>query len=202
MTPQRHRLRFPDLLSLLLNPSVMMGGFFCILAVEFERAGRLRILHALLAVAFTSLVPVGILFVLKARGKLSDVEMRVRSERDLVYLICATGYGIGAWLLYALGADWRLWGLLALHVPNTLILIVFNRRLKVSIHAMVITSLYAAALMFFGVRAAPVGILVIAAAWARWRAGAHSIAELVCGILIGGVLTPIEIVLLRKIMGG
>jgi hypothetical protein len=202
MNQQRHRLRFPDFLSLLLNPSVMMGGFFCLLAVEFEHAGRLRIVHALLAVAFTSLVPVGILFVLKAQGRLSDIEMRVRSERAFVYLICAAGYGIGAWLLYATGADWRLGGLLALHVPNTLFLIIFNRKLKVSIHAMVITSLYAAALMFFGMRAAPVGILVIAAAWARWSAGAHSIAELGCGMVIGGVLTPVEIVLLRRIMGG
>jgi hypothetical protein len=202
MSLQGQRLRFSDIVSLGLNPSVMTGVFFCFLAGKFEPPGFGRFAHAALSVLFTSLIPVGLLFVLKARGKLSDVEMHIRSERDRVYLLCAACYGLGAGILFVTGASWPLWGFLAWHVPNTILLIAVNRRLKVSIHTMVLTSLYVGVLIFYGTRLAPVGILILAAAWARWDAGNHSWAELLCGMLIGGVLSPIEISLLQKAFGG
>lgn len=202
MSLQSHRLRISDILSLLLNPSVMTGVFFCLLAAKFEPPGFSRVAYASISVIFTSLIPVGMLFVLKASGKLSDVEMHIRSERDRVYLICAAGYGLGTGLLWTAGASWPLWGLLGWHVPNTLALIIVNRSLKVSIHTMILTSLYIGMLMFFGKQMAPLGILVLVAAWARWDAGNHSIVELICGVLIGGVLSPIEIMALRTVFGG
>ncbi len=202
MSLRHYRLRISKTLSLLLNPSVMTGLFFTLLAVKFEPPGPSQVFSAVISVIFTSLVPVGMLLVLKASGKLSDVEMSIRSERDCVYWFCTAGYGLGVGLLLLSGASWPLWGLLAWHIPNTLVLIVFNRWLKVSVHTMVLTSLYMGALMFLGTQTAPTGVLVLAAAWARWDAGNHSIAELMLGMLIGGVLAPIEIYALRSAFGG
>ncbi len=201
MSLRRRGLGFSDLLSLVLNPSVMTGVFVCLVAAEFEAPGFPRVLHAALGFVFTSLIPVGLLFVLKDQARLSDIEMSVRSERELVYLLCALGYALGSGLLLITGASWQLWGLLALHVPNTLILMLLNRRLKVSIHTMVITSLWVAALMFFSGKMAPAGILIPAAAWARWKAGSHSIRELLWGMLVGGALTTIEIFALQSAYG-
>jgi len=202
MTLRRGELRVSDLVSALLNPSVLTGVLFCLIAARYEIAGTRLIVHDIIGVAFTAVIPVGLIFLLKALGRLSDVEMRVRSERSLDYGLCAAGYGIGAGLLWITGAPWPLWGLLALHVPNTLVLIIFNRKLKVSIHTMVLTSLSAAALIFLGRAWAPVGLLVPAAAWARWDAGNHSVKELLLGILIGGLLTPVEILALQAAFGG
>jgi hypothetical protein len=202
MTLGRGQLRISDVVSAFLNPSVLTGVFFCLLAARREPPGASRVVHSILGVAFTAAIPVGLLFLLKALGRLSDVEMRTRSERSLDYGLCAAGYAIGAGLLWITGAPWPLWGLLALHVPNTLVLIIFNRKLKVSIHTMVLTSLSVAALMFLGGAWAPVGLLVPAAAWARWDAGNHSVKELLWGILIGGLLTPIEIIALQAAFGG
>jgi hypothetical protein len=122
---------------------------------------------AALSVLFTTIIPVSLLFILRARGWLSDLEMSVASERERDYLLCAAGYGIGAGLLGVLGASWPIWGLLGLHVPNTLALVIFNRRLKVSIHTMVLTSLAVAGVMFFGKTAAPLALAVPVSAWAR-----------------------------------
>jgi len=202
MSLQGRRLRLSDVLSLMLNPSMLTGVFFCFLAVKFESPGYHRLVYASLSIVFTSLVPIGLLFVLKARGQLSDVEMSIRSERDRVYGLCAAGYGIGAVLLLIGGASWPLWGFLAWHVPNTLILIAFNRRLKVSIHTMVLTSLFIGILMFFGKPTAPLGLLILAAAWARWDADSHSPAELIWGVAIGGLLSSVEIRLLQIAFGG
>jgi hypothetical protein len=202
MTLQRGHLRVSDLISIVLNPSVLTGVFFCLLAARCEPPSTGRIVHDVLGVVFTVAVPVGLLFLLKAFGLLSDVEMRIRSERSRNYALCAAGYGLGAGLLFITGAPWPLWGLLALHVPNTLVLILVNRKLKVSIHTMVLTSLWVAALMFLGGSWAPAGLLVPVAAWARWDAGNHSVAELISGVLVGGLLTPIEIFALRSAFGG
>ena len=202
MTLRSGELRASDLVSLVLNPSALTGVFFCLLAARSEPPGARLILHDLLGVAFTAVIPVMMLFWLKSTGRLSDVEMRVRSERPLVFGIGIATYGLGAALLWITDAAWPLWGLLALHVMNTLVLIGVNRRLKVSIHTMVLTSLSAAALLFLGKAWLPAVLLVPAAAWARWDAGNHSIRELVWGVLIGGVMTPIEILALQAVFGG
>lgn len=202
MTLRRGELRVSDLVSAVLNPSVLTGIFFCLLAARYEPPGTRRITHDVIGVAFTAVIPVGMLFLLKAKGQLSDLEMRVRSERSLVYRIGMAGYALGAALLWITHAPWPLWGLLALHVPNTLVLILANRGLKVSIHAMVLTGLSVAAVMLLGRGWFPAALLVPAAAWARWDAGNHTVEELVWGVLIGGPATLIEILVLQAAFGG
>jgi len=202
MTLQRGELGVSDVVSALLNPSVLTGVFFCLLAARSEMPGGRLIVHDVIGVAFTAVIPVGMLFLLKARGRLTDLEMRIRSERPLVYRIGAAGYALGAGLLWITDAPWPLWGLLALHVPNTLVLIMANRRAKVSIHTMVLTSISVAAVMFLGEAWIPIALLVPAAGWARWDAGNHTVMELLWGILIGGLMTPIEIFALQAAFGG
>jgi hypothetical protein len=204
MTLRRGHLRVSDLVSAILNPSVLTGAFFCLLAAHFKPPGTegIAIIVTLIGVFFTAVVPVGLLFLLKALDRLSDAEMSVRSERSRVYGLCAAGYALGAGILWIMGTPWPLWGLLVLHVPNTIVMIIVNHKMKVSIHTMVLTSLSVAALMFFGASWAPAVLLVLAAAWARWDVGNHSLAEVFCGILIGGLLTPIEICALQTTFGG
>jgi hypothetical protein len=202
MTLSSGKLRASDLVSLILNPSILTGVFFCLLAARIEPPGGRLILHDILGVTFAAVLPIGLLFLLKGLGRLSDLEMSVRSERALDFGLCAAGYALGAGLLWISGSSWPLWGLLALHVPNTLLLIAVNRRLKVSIHTMVLSSLVAAAVLFLGAGWLAAAILVPAAAWARWDAGNHSVKELLWGVLIGGLLTPAEIFILRRAFGG
>jgi hypothetical protein len=202
MTLRAGELRASDLVSLVLNPSVLTACFFCLLAAHCEPPGVRLILHDVVGVAFTAVIPVVTLFLLKSTGRLSDLEMRVRSERSLVFAIGAATYGLGTALLWITDAPWPLWGILALHVTNSLVLIGANRILKVSVHTMVLTSLAAAALMFLGKTWLPAVLLVPAAAWARWDAGNHSVTELVWGVLIGGLMTPIELLALAAVTGG
>lgn len=202
MTLRRGELRVSDLLSVILNPSAVTGAFFVLLAARYSLPGARLILYDLIGIAFTAVIPVSTLFVLKSRGLLSDVEMRDRSERSLVYGIGVATYGVGTAILWAVDAPWPLWGLLALHVPNTLLLIAVNRRLKVSIHTMVLTSLAVTAVLWLGTGWVPAALAVPAAAWARWDAGNHSVKELLWGIVIGGVTTPIGILALQAAFGG
>ena len=192
-------VRVSDVVSLVLNPSVMTGVFFYFLAAEYEPRDAWRVGHIALSVVFATLVPVGLVFLLKSRGTLRDINMSVRTERERLYLLCTAGYTVGVVLLFFLRAHWTLWGFLACHIPNTLAILAVNCRLKISIHSMVLTGLFVASMIFFGRQTAPVGILVLVAAWARWDAGNHSPTELICGALVGGVLTSIEIFALKAL---
>ena len=202
MSLQGHPLRFSDIVSLILNPSLWTAALACFLSAKYEPPGFRRIAFASLAVLVLGIIPVAQLFVLKARGRLSDVGMHVRAEREAIYRLCAAEYGAGALVLLVAGARWPLWGLLAVHVPNTLLLIPINRRMKISIHTMVLASVFAATMIVFGPGAAPLGLAVPAAAWARWDAGNHTPAELAAGILLGGALGSVEFLALKTILGG
>lgn len=190
----------PDVVSLALNPSALMGAFLVVTAFTREPAAARRLPDAAIGFASATLVPIGALFLLRARGLLSDVEMRVREERERVYAISATSYAAGTAALLLLGAAWPIWGLLALHVPATAILVLINRRSKVSIHAAVIAGLCAAAVVLYGPRAAPLLILVPIAAWARWASGAHTVRELVTGALVGAIWTSAGMSALRALL--
>lgn len=191
-----------ELVSLALNPSLLTGVFFMVLAWRFEPTTAARLRVAATAVTFATLVPIASLYALVAMGQLSDVEMRIRSERHVVYGVCLMSYALGAVLLVTMRSSWQVWGFMALHVPNAIILSLLNRRWKISIHATAIAGLCAAGMVFFGREAAPALLLLPVAAWGRWAAGAHSTRELLTGAVLGTVSAPAGIALLRFLVAG
>jgi hypothetical protein len=176
--------------------------FFVLLAWRFEPTTAAQLQAAVAAVTFATLLPIASLFVLVRAGRLSDVEMRVRSERDVVYAVCLASYALGTVVLLRLGTTWPVWGFMALHLPNTVVLGLLNRRWKVSIHTTVIAGLCAAGLVFLGAAALPMLVLLPLAAWARAATGAHSWQELLAGVVLGGIAVPAGIACLRLLVGG
>jgi hypothetical protein len=191
----------PDMVSLVLNPSLFTGGFFLVLVHRFEPAGPRRWLVGTTAVVFTTLIPLGVLFVLQAMGRLSDIEMRVRSERTLVYLWCAASYALGLVLFVALGTAWPLTALMALLLPSALFLTLLNQWWKVSIHTTTLAGLAALGIALFGTTALPLTLVVPLAAWARWAAGAHTPGELLTGILLGAGSAALGLEAARALAG-
>lgn len=175
--------------SLMANPSLWAGGFVVFLALYFEPSNLGRLGAASVGFASLSAVPIALLFVFKRAGLLSDIEMTKRPERGIVYGAAIGSYTIGALLLFLADAPWPVWGIVAVHVPASLILAVLNRWWKVSIHSAGLAGILAAALMLFGAAAWPLAFVVVIGAWARWAAGAHTVAELAMGAIVGATLT-------------
>ncbi len=192
----------PTAVSLAMNPSVWGGAFVAFVAWRLEPPGPGRWLAAGVGFLFVAVVPVGLLFALKAAGRLTDVEMRDRHERGMVYLACAFAYAVGAVVLYALRTTWPVWGLVALHAPTALALALLNRGSKISIHTAGLAGLAAAGLVLFGPSALPLLAAPIAGGWARWAAGAHTLAELAWGAVIGFLVTGGGMLGLRALEGG
>lgn len=196
------RLRTADLVSIALNPSAWGGLFVAFLALHFEPPGAERWVAAVLGFAVVAAVPVGLLFLLKAVGRLRDVEMRDRTQRGVVYLACAGSYAVGAATLAAIGSSWPVWGLVAVQTPEALALAWVNRRWKVSIHSAGLAGVLAAALVLFGDKALVLAPLLFAGAGARWAAGAHRWVELALGAVIGFSLTWGGLCALRWLAAG
>jgi hypothetical protein len=188
--------------SLALNPSVWDGAFAAFLALRFAPSPRAAAAYAGLAFLSVAAVPVGLLFVLRAAGRLSDVEMRDRGQRRLVYLACSASYAAGGAALWALGAPWPVWGIVVLHVPIALVLAALNGLWKVSIHTAGLAGLAAAGLVLFGMPAVPLAALPLLGGWARWEAGAHTAAELVLGAVVGFVTTGAGMAALQHLSSG
>jgi hypothetical protein len=188
--------------SIALNPSLWSGAFVAFLALRLEPPGVGRWVAAMLSFAAVAAVPVGLLFLLKALGRLDDVEMRDRSQRGVVYLACAGSYAVGAAALVAIGSSWPVWGVVVVQAPAALALAAVNRRWKASIHAAGLAGILAAALVLFGLQALVLAPLPIAGAWARWAAGAHRGVELALGGAIGFGLTWGGLCALRLLVAG
>lgn len=181
--------RLATALSLVLNPSIWGGGFVVFLATRFEPPGPHRWAVAALGFVVIGLLPVGLLFVMKALGQLDHVDMPEPGDRGRVYAICAVLYATGGLVLTVVGASWPVLAVVGAHVPATLTLAALNRRWKVSIHAAGLAGILAAALVLFGPTAWPLALALGLGAWARWGAGAHTAGQLAAGAAVGSIFT-------------
>jgi hypothetical protein len=192
------RTRLAAWVSALLNPSVALGAL--VAALSLREPNPIRAWSAALGIAFTTIVPLASAAALWRVGLVSDLDLRVRHERQPVYLASAASYAVGAAALLALGGRW---------VPLTMLVqlataglaAALNRLLKVSMHALALSGVAVAALIVAGPGAWPVGLALPAGAWARWAAGAHSPAELAAGAALGGATALVGFGALVTLLG-
>ncbi len=186
--------------TVMTNPSVLSGFFFVALAIRFVPVGS-RLMVALVGAGFASIVPILTVIVLRNSGLVTDLALRKRAERPVVYVICSLVYAIGAASLVTMGAPWQVWGVMVLHIPTMAVLLVLTRRAKISIHTTGVAALWSASLILWGPAALPLGVVLPAAAWGRWALGAHTRHELAAGALLGLVSSSAGLLLLRTFVG-
>lgn len=182
------------------NPSFLSGFFFVALAMSFVPVGS-RLMVALVGAGFAGIVPILTVIALRNAGLVTDLALRERAERPVVYAACALVYAIGGALLVAIGAPWQVWGVMVLHIPTMAVLSVLTRRAKVSIHTTGLAALWSASLILWGPPALPLGVVLPAAVWGRWVLGAHTRDELATGALLGLVATGAGLLLLQTFVG-
>ena len=186
--------------TVMTNPSFLSGFFFVALAMSFVPVGS-RLMVALVGAGFASIVPILTVIALRNAGVVTDLALRERAERPIVYAACALVYAIGAAFLVTIGAPWQVWGVMFLHLPTMAVLSVLTRRAKISIHTTGVAALWSASLILWGPAALPLGVVLPVAAWCRWALGAHTRHELATGALLGLVSTGAGLLLLRTFVG-
>jgi hypothetical protein len=186
--------------TVMTNPSFLSGFFFIALAMSFVSVGS-RLMVALVGAGFASILPILTVIALRNAGLVTDLALRERAERPVVYAACALVYAAGAAILITIGAPWQVWGVMVLHLPMMAVLSVLTPRAKISIHTTGVAALWSASLILWGPVALPLGVVLPLAAWARWAVGAHTRHELATGALLGLVSTGAGLLLLGTFVG-
>lgn len=140
----------------------------------------------LTAAAFMALVPAGILHLLLHLGRVGERQVPRRSERYLPYAATMASVAVGVVVLYALDAPTKLLQVVGAMLIGIVSMAALNMATKVSLHSGVLAGAVVVLAFLFGPGAGLVGAAMwCLVAWARVRAGRHSISQVLLGGLTG-----------------
>lgn len=188
VVPIKKRQVWRDLariLSTIFNPFLTALALFVILA-EITATSTLDFWRLLfLSTFFTSLGPMLYVFWLYSTDRISDLDMSVRSEREVVFSTFVVFYLFGAAALWLIGAPRLMIAAMLGYVASTLIVGYITRYWKISTHALGITAPIVAMVALYGRGPLPFAVLIPMVCWARVYLKAHTLGQVIAGAVLG-----------------
>jgi membrane-associated phospholipid phosphatase len=190
--PIKNRRVWRDLariLSTIFNPFLTALALFVILAgiTARDTVDFWRLLF--LSTFFTSIGPMIYVFWLYASDRISDLDMSVRREREMVFSAFVVFYLAGAAALWIAHAPKLLVAAMLGYFASTLIVGYITRYWKISTHALGITAPLVALTMLYGRGPLPFLILIPMICWARVYLKAHTVLQVLAGAALATVTT-------------
>ena len=184
LVPLKRRRVWRDLakiLSTIFNPFLTAFALFVILA-HVGAKDTLQFWELLFASTFfTSIGPMLYVFALYANDHISDLDMSVRLEREMVFTAFVIFDALGVVTLWLLHAPRLMIAAMLGYLVSTLIVQFITRYWKISTHACGITAPLAALTLLYGRQPAPFLVLIPMVCWARVYLKAHTIAQVCAG---------------------
>jgi membrane-associated phospholipid phosphatase len=189
IVPLKNRRVWRDLariLSTVFNPFLTALALFVILA-EASANGNTVLFWQLLFVStfFTSIGPMIYVFWLYASDRISDLDMSVRQEREMVFGAFVGFYGLGALSLWLIHAPRFMTAAMMGYFLSTIVVQYITRYWKISTHALGITAPLVALTLLYGRGPIPFLVLIPMVCWARVYLGAHTLLQVVAGAGLG-----------------
>jgi membrane-associated phospholipid phosphatase len=187
----RSRLSFLNVLASffteVLNPFVLVAALLTLVAWLTDPKW---VQTAGVAVLFISAIPLATSLAMVGLGKATDKYIRHRTQRHLFYAISLGSMLIGTALIFIIDASFQARWMLGFAVGTLAIVMVINRWLKISIHA-----LMAALCVVIFTAGLPQGwILALSVAiwagvsWSRIFLSRHSFIEVLAGSALGSIV--------------
>jgi membrane-associated phospholipid phosphatase len=184
VVPLKNRRVWRDvarILSTIFNPFLTALALFVILA-DVSATDTLSFWRLLfLSTFFTAIGPMLYVFWLYATDRISDLDMSIREEREVVFGAFVIFDLIGAITLWLIHAPKLLIAAMLGYFASTLIVGYITRYWKISTHAIGITAPLVALTMLYGRQPLPFLVLIPMVCWARVYLKAHTIAQVVAG---------------------
>lgn len=187
VVPLKKRRVWRDLariLSTIFNPFLTALALFVILA-DIGAKDTLDFWRLLfVSTFFTSIGPMLYVFWLYAGERISNLEMSVRSERELVFSAFVVFDALGAAALWLIHAPRLMIAAMLGYLVSTLIVQYITRYWKISTHAIGITAPLTALTLIYGRQPLPFMVLIPMVCWARVYLGAHTIWQVLAGVAL------------------
>jgi membrane-associated phospholipid phosphatase len=171
-------------LSTIFNPFLTAFALFALLAhigakdtLEFWRL-------LFLSTFFIAIGPMLYVFWLNATDRISDLDMSVRAEREMVFTAFVVFDAVGAAALWLAHAPRLMIAAMLGYLASTLIVQYITRYWKISTHAIGITAPLAALTLLYGRQPLPFMVLIPMVCWARLYLKAHTLAQVLAGVAL------------------
>jgi membrane-associated phospholipid phosphatase len=192
VVPIKKRRIWRDLarsLSTIFNPFLTAFALFAILAgigakdtLDFWRL-------LFVSTFFVSIGPMLYVFWLYATDRISDLDMSVRSQREMVFSAFVIFDALGAVALWLVHAPRLMIAAMLGYLASTLIVQYITRYWKISTHALGITAPLAALTLLYGRQPLPFMVLIPMVCWARVYLKAHSVMQVIAGAALAVATT-------------
>lgn len=187
VVPLRKRRVWRDLariLSTIFNPFLTALALFVILADigAKDTFDFWRLLF--ISTFFISIGPMLYVFWLYATDRISDLDMSVRSEREMVFTAFVVFDALGVAALWLAHAPRLMIAAMLGYLVSTLVVQYITRYWKISTHAIGITAPLTALTLIYGRQPLPFMVLVPMVCWARVYLGAHTVMQVVAGVAL------------------
>ena len=180
-----------EAISKALNPLFLSAASFITLIYVLEGLAPRSALYAGASITFGTLLPMGYVASLMARGLTEGPFIPDRSRRVGPLLVTSGSCLAGFLVLYALSAPSEVRGLMLCYVVSGISAAALSLRWKVSLHAVGAWVPLAAFVLLYGgtfLVLAPVPLVVC---WARLRVGSHSAGQVAAGSGLGLLCTTL-----------
>jgi membrane-associated phospholipid phosphatase len=180
--------------STVCNPFVTALALFVILAAVRSRTSPDFWMLLFNSAFFTSIGPMIYVFWLYATGRISDLDMSIRAERERVFVVFVLFFALGTIDLWLIGAPAIVTASMAGYAVSSLVVQWITRYWKISTHALGITAPLIALCVLYGTRPVPFLVLIPIVCWARVYLRAHTLLQVVAGV---GLATTSTLVVFR-----
>jgi membrane-associated phospholipid phosphatase len=128
-------------------------------------------------------------FWLYATDRISDLDMSLRSERELVFTAFVVFDFFGAVALWLIHAPKLMIAAMLGYFVSTLVVQYITRYWKISTHAIGITAPLTVLTLLYGRQPLPFMVLIPMVCWARVYLKAHTVAQVLAGVALAVLTT-------------
>jgi membrane-associated phospholipid phosphatase len=192
VVPLKQRRVWRDLariLSTIFNPFLTAFALFVILA-DIGAKDTLDFWRLLfVSTFFLSIAPMLYVFGLYATDRISDLDMSVRREREMVFTTFVVFDMLGVAALWIIHAPRLMIAAMLGYLVSTLIVQYITRYWKISTHAIGITAPLTALTLIYGRQPLPFMVLIPMVCWARVYLKAHTVMQVLAGVALAILTT-------------
>ena len=190
------QIRIGNIVSYCFHPIIVVCFTFWFIIFQSKSVQYNQYIIFLISIIFIAILPIVNVLYLKHKKLISDIDASKKDERLLPLAFGALFFLIGFIILKKLNSPLIIQGMMFSSIINTIIIWLITRKWKISIHLITLSWSFAI-FLFAGFVELIVMILATSlVSYARYILKAHTLGQLIIGLLLGLISTYTQLILL------